>query len=150
MKSRLSLGCFSCWKHETVYTECFFIFHPDRTKKGIRNTPRFVSLGLQTVLTKSAGFNVDLSKNSFSTASDNLDCLPEFLMRDPLTGFRDLSRILRALHNVILTRVWRSTKQSSPAVMTPTELSCQWFSFSFARVTAAGTTSRDICSNLNC
>lgn len=124
MKSRLSLGCFSCWKHEIVYPECFSIFHPDRTKKGIRNTPCFVSLGLQTVLIKSAGFNVDLSTSSFSTASDNLDCLPEFLMRDPLTGFRDLSRILRALHNVIVTRVWHSTKQSSPAVMTPTELSC--------------------------
>lgn len=116
MKSRLSLGCFSCWKHEIVYPECFSIFHLDRTKKGIRNTPRSVSLGLQTVLAKSAGFNVDLSTSSFSTATDNLDCLPEFLMRNPLTGFRDLSRILRALHNVILTRIWRSTKQSSPTV----------------------------------
>lgn len=150
MKSRLSLGCFSCWKHEIVYPECFSIFHPDKTKKRIRNTPRFVSLGLQTVLTKSAGFNVDLSTSSFSTASDNLDCLPEFLTRDSLTGFRDLSRISRDLHNVTVTRVWHCTKQSSPAVMTPTELSCQWFSFSFTRVTAEETTSRNVCSNLNC
>jgi len=68
------------------------------------NTLHSVSLGSQTVLARSAGFNAVLPTSSFSTASDTLDCHPAFLMRDPLIGFSDFNRILRALHNCPVTR----------------------------------------------
>lgn len=103
MKSRLSLDFFLAG-NMSYFTQCSSVFHPDRNKTESTNTLWSASLGLQTVLAKSAGFNALLSTSSFSTASDTLDCHPAFLMRDPLTGFRDFNRILRALHNCTLTR----------------------------------------------